>query len=148
VRVQVEHPDAATDGLLLCWCDLDLRDGGIEAGETEEPCDARSKFTPTGAAGRCTAVRINIERIRRLLQREDIRIRVLIDGDFIRGEYDGDPKLLRALDADHLPRNDAPLPQTPQPGVDPEWLQMGDKRSSGDGIEGGLFVSWFSLRRG
>jgi hypothetical protein len=148
VRVQVEHPDAATDGLLRCWCDLDLRNGGIEPGRTEEACQARSKFTATGPAGRCTAVRINLRSIERLLGREGVRLRVLIDGDFIRGEYGGDAKMLRALDADHLPRNDAPPPAPPQSGVVPEWLHTGDKRASGDGIEGGLFVSWFTLRRG
>jgi hypothetical protein len=147
IRVQVEHPDRETQGLLQCWCDLNLREGGIEPGETEVKCQADTPFAPTGAA-RCRAVRIRLRGIERLLERGPVRIRVLIDGDFIRGEHH-DNGALRALDADHLPRDDtAPLPAIAPPGVDPDWLQTGDKRLTGDGIEGGLFLSWFTLRRG
>jgi hypothetical protein len=146
IRVQVRHADPQFGGLLQCWCDLNLNDGGIVPGETEVKCQARSKFTQSGA-DRVHAVAIGLRGIEKLLEPGSVRIRVLIDGDFIRGEHH-DNGALRALDADHLPRDDtAPLPAIAPPGVVPDWLEIGDKRMTGDGIEGGLFVSWFTLRR-
>jgi hypothetical protein len=53
--------------------------------------------------------------------RPGMRVRVLVNGDFIR-DFDG-----RGVDADHLPK----------------WLP---DRRTGDGVEGGMFESWFSVR--
>ncbi len=59
-------------------------------------------------------------------------MRVILESDFIRGKHLTTGKL-RALDGDHLPTVDAGSPPNPS------WLQPGDKRSSGDGVEGGDF---------
>jgi hypothetical protein len=74
-----------------------------------------------------------------------VRLQVIIDGDFIRGVHRRSGQL-RALDADHLPKLRVPSPPgPPNPGEVPEWMQPGDDRFSGDGIEGGTFRSWFEL---
>ena len=66
---------------------------------------------------------------------------MILRSDFIRGKHLKTGEL-RALDGDHVPKIDAALP--PNPG----WLQPNDKRSTGDGIEGGTFESWFSVTVG
>ncbi|WP_413935784.1 YncE family protein [Nitrospira sp. BLG_1] len=133
-----------------CWCDLSLNDRLI-GGRIEKKCDARSKFTPgPTAGGRVTALRIQLPT--NLLNLAEtgpnklaLRVHIIIDGDFIRGEHHK-TKELRALDGDHLPKlKDPSPPGPPSPGEVPEWMQPGDDRFSGDGVEGGTFRSWFDI---
>jgi hypothetical protein len=137
------------DVLEWCWCDLSLNDR-LVVGRTERPCDARSTFTP-GADGNGMVRALRIELPGNLFNllppTADIgvRLQVIIDGDFIRGVHRRSGQL-RALDADHLPKLRVPSPPgPPNPGEVPEWMQPGDDRFSGDGIEGGTFRSWFEL---
>ena len=91
-----------------------------------------------------------VDQLRELADAQGLlRLRVIVKGDFIRGAYKGDIENLRALDGDHLPKVDPPSPPgPPQPGVVPQWMTTGDGRFSGDGVEGGTFESWFTVRFG
>lgn len=137
--------------LQWCWCDLSLNDR-LVGGRIERECDARSKFTPgPDANDMVTALRIQLPT--NLLNLAEtgtgklaLRIHIIIDGDFIRGVHHK-TKELRALDGDHLPKLKNPSPPgPPSPGESPEWMQLGDNRFSGDGIEGGTFTSWFDIK--
>jgi hypothetical protein len=120
-------------------------------GQIEKECDARSKFTPgPDASGMVTALRIQLPS--NLLNLASpgadlvLRIHIIIDGDFIRGVHHK-TKQLRALDGDHLPKLKTPSPPgPPSPGEVPIWMQPGDDRYSGDGVEGGTFRSWFDIK--
>lgn len=140
IRVQARHPDTQFDGLFQCWCDLDLTEG-IEPGRLAQRCRADSGFTRgLDTRGQATAVRVIPARLQQLVGIGAAQLRVLVNGDFIRGRHLRNG-VLCALDADHLPKPDAA-------GGPPDWLQPGDDRVSGDGIEGGTFESWFTVVRG
>jgi hypothetical protein len=140
IRLQVARRDREVEGLLRCWCDLDLSNG-IERGRLVEDCRTEFGFLPElEADGMVTAVRIRPSRLAELISQDPLECRILIDGDFIRGIHRGS-NALRALDADHIPKPD-------RPGEPPDWLRPGDPRVSGDGVEGGTFTSWFTVRRG
>lgn len=151
VRVSVGRFRVEQDVLQWCWCDLSLNDRLI-GGRIEKECDAQSKFTPgPDADGMVTALRIQLPS--NLLNlatagaaNQALRIHIIIDGDFIRGVHHK-TKQLRALDGDHLPKLKNPSPPgPPSPGEVPEWMQPGDDRYSGDGVEGGTFRSWFDIK--
>jgi hypothetical protein len=149
IHVQVRTPDERFGNQLLCWCDLNLDDdSGIVAGQLAASCDVKSKFTPGAVGGMANAVLIRPRTLNRIVDGIDgpVWLRVFINGDFVRGVHHKSGEL-RALDADHLPKLSPPSPPfAPQPGTAPEWLQPGDKRFTGDGIEGGLFESIFRVR--
>jgi hypothetical protein len=140
IRLQVARRDPELEGLLRCWCDLDLADV-IQPGRLESQCRADSEFVagPDGA-GMARAVRIRPPGLTVLISQGRLDCRLLIDGDFIRGIHLRSGEL-RALDADHIPKPDGT-------GAPPDWLRPGDPRVSGDGVEGGTFTSWFTARRG
>ncbi|MEF7616360.1 hypothetical protein V4F39_20765 [Aquincola sp. MAHUQ-54] len=129
---------------MLCWCDLDLRDR-LDLGRVAERCQARA-FERSGDPF-VDALRIRLPGNLGFLSDDGLlRLRVLVKGDFVRGRHQRTGEL-RALDGDHLPTLEPRSPPgPPQPGVRPEWLQPGDKRHSGDGIEGGTFESWFDVK--
>jgi hypothetical protein len=152
IRVLVRHPDERLGTVLECWCDYNLENdktGVIEPGHVEVDCNSKSKFTPgADPAGMATAVQLTLRKIRDVAASTGgtASLRVLINGDFVRGVHRKTLQL-RALDADHLPKLDPPSPPgPPQPGVTPDWMQIGDKRFTGDGIEGGLFESWLDVK--
>jgi hypothetical protein len=131
---------------LWCWCDLVIK---IETGIVQERCNPKSKFEPAKAGTpTVNALRITLpyaSELENLLENSPvrkIRVRILIEGDFIRGVH-RKTKELRALDGDHVPKTDPPIP--PVPGQTPHWMQPGDSRYSGDGVEGGTFESWFDV---
>jgi hypothetical protein len=151
IRVLVRHPDERLGILLDCWCDYNFdnrENGAIEPGRVEVDCNSKSKFTPgADANGMATAVQLTLLRIRQVAASTGgvASLRVLINGDFVRGVHHKTSQL-RALDADHLPKLEPPSPPgPPQPGVTPDWMQTVDKRFTGDGIEGGLFESWLDV---
>ena len=145
IEVQVQRPDDQLDTLVQCWCDLNLNDR-IDRGQVKA-CDIRSFQSGLDGDGFATGVRIQLDLERLLaLGNGRVKLRVVINGDFIRGLHHKNVKELRALDADHLPKVEPPSPPNPpQPGVTPEWIKTGDKRFSGDGVEGGTFLSWFDV---
>lgn len=140
IHLQVARRDPELEGLLRCWCDLDLSDV-IQPGRLEAECRVDSEFIagPDGA-GMARAVRIRPPGLTVLISQGRLDCRLLIDGDFIRGIHRVSGEL-RALDADHIPKPDGT-------GAPPDWLRPGDPRVSGDGVEGGTFTSWFTVRRG
>ncbi|MNT51083.1 hypothetical protein D3C72_1880330 [compost metagenome] len=97
-----------------------------------------------------TAVRIGRRILPEIVENlpfKPVKLRLLVNGDFIRGLHH-DTKQLRALDADHIPKLIPPSPPgPPQPGKVPTWLEPQDERVSGDGIEGGTFESWFTIEQ-
>jgi hypothetical protein len=118
LQFQVEDRDEETG--LTCWCDWTWpREGGLEGLRFDAPCDTRAKATVVPGPF-VEGVRWRPDRKPRPRIRDDVRVRVLLHGDLIR-DKDG-----RAVDGEHLPK----------------WLPG---RRSGDGIEGGLFESWFTL---
>lgn len=129
---------------LMCWCDLDLADR-LDPGNTEETCNAKTFFRSGDPM--VTAFRIRLPSTLGLFTDDGlVRIRVVVEGDFIRGVHHKTGELC-AVDADHLPTLEPRSPPgPPQPGVTPEWLQPVDKRHTGDGIQGGRFVSWFDVK--
>lgn len=126
---------------LWCWCDLSLR-GWLSGGDVEEEGNASSTFS-SKTTNTITALQIRFpeDLFLSLLKgdgvKNGLRIQIIIEGDFIRGKHRGDDRLC-ALDGDHLPELD---------GLDgmPKWLQPGSRRRSGDGVEGGTFISWFDI---
>lgn len=142
IRLQARRPDPETGGLLQCWCDLEMPQDAITPGDTETHCDSTSAFKVVGPTGDARAVRIQVG-VDRLFAQQifSIDMRLLIQGDFIRGRH-LKTKAWRALDADHLPKPDPSQP----PGALPVWMSPGAKILSGDGVEGGTFESWFNLR--
>jgi hypothetical protein len=136
---------------LWCWCDLDLNNF-LFGGQIEQPCNALSTFSPAAAQGDMVdALQIQLpENLMNLADRESrpaLRIHIIINGDFIRGVH-RNSKELRALDGDHLPKFRTPSPPGPplSAGEEPEWMETGGQRFSGDGIEGGTFESWFDIQ--
>lgn len=148
VRVQVAARENRRDVLLLCFCDLDL-DDRLRGGHIERKCDARSAFTADpDPNAEVDALEIVLPGNLAKLARESplLRLRILINGDFIRGRH-AKTREWRALDADHIPKTRIPSPPgPPSPGELPEWIQPGDARFSGDGVEGGTFESWFDVK--
>jgi hypothetical protein len=151
VRVRVGRYRDEQDLPLWCWCDLYLDNELLMGGRIEQECDARSGFAAgPDADGMVNALRIrlpaNLVSLAATEFKLALRIHIVIDGDFIRGEH-RKTKELRALDGDHLPKLKIPGPPgPPSPGEEPQWMQPGDKRYSGDGIEGGTFESWFDIK--
>jgi hypothetical protein len=147
IQVLVAQPNENLG--LLCWCELNLEDS-IQPGDLEKSCVIDSPFTHKEAANAMVnAVRLRLRALEGLLKsaRGQLKLRVKINGDFVRGFHLKKTKELRALDADHVPKLDPPSPpHAPQPGIAPEWMQRGDGRHSGDGIEGGTFDSWFTVK--
>jgi hypothetical protein len=143
VFVQIGYYDSQHGELpFFCWCDLDLTKL-IDKGKTRVACVAQG--FQKSATPMVRALRITLPNLLAAMKVQQLRVRVVIKGDFIRGVHHktGD---LRALDADHLPKVDPPAPPNPpQPGVVPDWMQLGDHRFSGDGVEGGIFESWFDV---
>lgn len=147
IRVSIGRPRDEQGVPLWCWCDLSLNDR-LVGGRIEKSCDAESKFSPGPDVDEMvTALRIQLPTNLLNLATEganpSLRIQITIDGDFIQGEHHK-TKDLRALDGDHEPKTSPPLP--PVTGQTPKWMQMGDDRYSGDGIEGGTFRSWFDIK--
>jgi hypothetical protein len=121
------------------------------SGRIGEECNAGSNFTPgPDSNGMVTALRIqlpaNLLKLATPGANLALRIHIIIDGDFIRGVHHK-TKQLRALDGDHLPKLRVPSPPGPaSPNEVPEWMEPGDRRYSGDGVEGGTFRSWFDIK--
>ena len=146
VQVRVGRRRVDQDVPLWCWCDLDLDDRLI-GGQIQERCEARSSFAPgADPEGMVTAFQIRLPgNLTNLAREATLRLQILIQGDFIRGLH-RQTKELRALDADHLPKISNPSPPgPPNPAEEPTWMETGDDRYSGDGIEGGTFESWFDI---
>jgi hypothetical protein len=146
VRVQLKTRHGAVDDdkvALACWCDLEVT---VHGGRVDKSCDATSRFE-SSRAQEVTAVRITLPDLDDLVQHtKGLELRVLIEGDFIRGRHRVNQKSWRALDADHLPRADAGMPpQTSNDIKDVDWLQPQDDRVTGDGVDGGTFESYFSI---
>ena len=151
VQVRVGRFRSEQDVPLWCWCDLSLNDR-LSGGQIQKRCEARSKFQDgPDPGGMVTALRIqlpsNLMNLADRQSRPALRIHIIINGDFIRGVHQKS-KELRALDGDHLPKFSTPIPPGPPPpaGEVPEWMEQGDQRFSGDGIEGGTFESWFDIQ--
>jgi DNA-binding beta-propeller fold protein YncE len=105
----------------VCWCSP--RNIEIQGGNFDEKCKVQSPFKKIDNPN---------EKVNGLIiDLKDSKfptptiLRVLIDGDFIRGIHQSSGEL-RGGDFDHLP----------------PWLP---KRRTGDGIEGGTFESWFRV---
>jgi hypothetical protein len=148
VRVQVAAPELQGDVPLLCFCDLDLRER-LSGGKLEKHCDALSAFSPeANPAAEVNALEIRLPANLANLAKEKkfLRLRILVNGDLVRGRHNKTGEW-RAVDADHLPKTKIPSPPgPPSPGEMPEWMQQGDDRFSGDGVEGGTFESWFDVK--
>jgi len=112
-------------GKLTSWEEMEIQ---ITPGDFTTVGKTSSPFT-SSAATQANGVQINIS-VTVFRQLEQLKpppgeIRVVLKGDFIR---DGTAKQ-HAVDGDHLP----------------PWLP---KRPTGDGIEGGTFESWFTIKLG
>lgn len=151
VQVRVGRFRSEQDVPLWCWCDLSLR---LSGGQIDEDCVASSNFKEeTNPGAMVNALQIGLPK--NLLNLADpqsqpaLRIHIIINGDFIRGIHK-ESKELRALDGDHLPKFSIPSPPAPPlpAGEVPEWMEQGDQRFSGDGVEGGTFESWFDILSG
>lgn len=147
VHVLVSRPETVEGVPLTCFCDLNLGDS-IRGGFIERRCDARSKFTAASnnPNEEVDALQIVLPTtLGNLLQNGQVRLRVLINGDFIRGRHAKTGEW-RAVDADHIPKIKQPSPPgPPSPGEMPLWMEPADPRYSGDGVEGGTFESWFDI---
>lgn len=147
VRVQAARPESREGVSLTCYCDLVL-ENALRGGFVERKCDARSPFKgESDPDAEVDALEISLPRtIASLAQNGIVRLRILINGDFIRGRH-AKTKEWKAVDADHIPKTRVPSPPgPPSPGELPEWMEHGDFRHSGDGVEGGTFESWFDLK--
>jgi hypothetical protein len=147
IRVQARPLDQQAGGPLQWWYDLDLENnkfGKIEPGRLETDCDSASKFTTVDGTAMATAVQLTLLKFNSVTRRR-ARLRVLINGDFVRGIHHKSGEL-RALDADHLPKLYRPSPPgLPRSGEKPRWMERGDERYTGDGVEGGMFESVFEV---
>jgi hypothetical protein len=115
IAILGDHRDDHTG--LTCWCEVSIR---IEPLVLDTRCEINAGFHVAQPAETVvTGVRIRPGSDTHLFG----RCRVVVKGDFIRDSSSKE----RALDADHLP----------------PWLLR--KGKSGDGIEGGIFESWFDL---
>ncbi|GGJ24233.1 hypothetical protein [Neoroseomonas lacus] len=117
-EVQVQVPD--TQQRVICWCNWDSE--VIQGLILEQRCRPEVGFA-TSPGPLVDAVRWRPNGLPPAIFQGQGWVRVLLHGDHIRDENG------RALDGNHLP----------------PWLPA---RPSGDGIQGGLFESWFQLRRG
>jgi len=125
------NDDAAI--LRNCWCEVRGRAFGVKL---EQFCELPRRdqplvAVPAGSTCNAAVYLIEIEVLRKLLslmRGRGLRMRVQFSGDLVRESINiaGAMRHL-AVDANHLP----------------PWLP---KRPTGDGIEGGLFDSWFRLR--
>jgi DNA-binding beta-propeller fold protein YncE len=112
------------------WPELELN---IEPGMFAKTGDVNSAFTPTPAKPEVNGVRFRAtfngwtgtqQEFHHLF--DNRRYRVRLDGDKIRDARPPDEGPQRALDADHI-----------APGL--------PSRATGDGIQGGTFLSWFEV---
>lgn len=113
-----------------CFCDVDIAiEPGVHRGllrgvTFKEKCNVKSDFTPEqpGATTLVTGAQFLPDPIF-----VPGVYRVVIHGDYIRDDRDhrDPPEQARAVDANHLP----------------PWLPK--RPATGDGVEGGTFVSWF-----
>ena len=116
--MQVQVPDKAQG--VTCWCNWDSE--VIEGLFLEERCRPEAGFS-TSTGPLVDAVRWRPGGLPSAVLEGQGWVRVLLHGYHIRDEKG------RAVDGNHLP----------------PWLPS---RPTGDRIEGGLFESWFQLRRG
>jgi DNA-binding beta-propeller fold protein YncE len=109
---------------LISWCEVPIQ---LVPGNFSPVGNVAGTFTPGAVAGLANGVAFFASQrdTQALLQaiKTQKPLHLLIKGDFIR---DSSPKQ-RGLDGNHLP----------------PWVP---KRPSGDGIEGGTFESWFTLK--
>lgn len=106
-----------------CWCELKTeRIVGLLA---KTPCSFDGEVEATDNPEKdVDGILIELDNLDRIIEAA-MELRIEIRGDFIRGQHlNGD---WRALDADHLP----------------PWLP---DRKSGNGVEGGVFESWFQVK--
>lgn len=118
-----------------CWCDARLQ--GLRGLHLNEQCNIskgiKKEFDPIAEpTAEVDGLKVKLD-IKFLLSMQALStLRVLVNGDFIRGKHRKTGERV-GLDADHLP----PWLSTPASPPDTK---------TGDGIEGGTFESWFSLK--
>ena len=129
--VQVLGPSAGRG--VTCWCEIApklLRAVHVKLAfkpNGTATIDLTSIAPPT-AANPANAIQIILSNIPASPATQGgVTLRVVVNGDFIRSK-DG-KGVVRGADIDHLP----------------EWLP---NRLTGDGIEGGVFISWFQVKQG
>ncbi len=122
IRLLVEHFE--NDNQLTCWCEPDIELSGVIF---EQRCNLEFGFgTENDPNAEVNGVQILLSN-RGIIQR-GMRVRVLINGDFIRGRHLATGEF-RGGDFNHLP----------------PWLP---NTRTGDGVEGGTFESWFTIEQG
>jgi hypothetical protein len=117
---------------LTCWCELSLKAlrpvhvkfSAVNPNGTAV-IDMASIAAPT-AANPANAIQAVISQLPAVAEGQRMILRVVVNGDFIRSKDANG--VIRGADIDHLP----------------EWLP---KRLTGDGIEGGVFMSWFEVQQ-
>jgi DNA-binding beta-propeller fold protein YncE len=127
--VQVLGPSAGR--ATTCWCEIATKQlRAVNVKLTFNPngtasIDLSTISAPT-AAKPANAIQIILSNIPASPATQgNVTLRVVVNGDFIRSKDANG--VVRGADIDHLP----------------EWLP---KRLTGDGIEGGVFVSWFQVK--
>jgi len=115
LEIQVQDPDGRNG--LVCWCNWPSE--MIEYLIFNTPCKPDKGAEATGNHF-VDGVRWMPREAPPILRQGGWRVRVLLHGDLV-SDKDG-----RAVDGNHLP----------------PWLP---KRRSGDGVEGGMFESWFEV---
>lgn len=125
IRVLIE--ESGTEAQRRCWCEARLKD--LIGVHFNELCNSN----PEAGFERENDPAAEVSGVLIQLDNPDLiplgsNVRVLINGDFIRGRHltKGD---LRGGDFDHLP----------------PWLP---NNRTGDGVEGGTFESWFTVEQG
>jgi hypothetical protein len=126
VQVRDDHTVRDAGGNLItlsCWCEVG---GTVGPGDFSTVGNALSAFTlaPVGFVGFVNGVNVDGANLR------EGDYRVLLKGDYVRDQKK------QGVDANHVPPW---VPFPPNPVQIPTY-------SSGDGAEGGLFESWFSLK--
>lgn len=118
LEVQVEIPDE--ENRVFCWCNWPSK--SIDGLVFEVPCHPEIGVGRSGEP-LVDGVRWLPDGLPAIVERRGARIRVLLHGDQVRDDKG------RGLDGNHLP----------------PWVP---DRRSGDGVEGGLFESWFTVVHG
>jgi hypothetical protein len=122
-----------------CFCTPLGRDNEqlVVTGGHIEPCNPGEQFEPeTDPLKLVNAVRIRLAAEVFRVLRPGSAVHVVVQGDFIRGRHHKTGEL-RAVDGNHMP------PWLPQRLL-PDGVRAGQP-GSGDGIEGGVFESWFLI---
>ncbi len=117
LEVQVEMPDERNG--VICWCNWQPKI--IEGLTFNQRCDLELGFDQTNAP-LVDGVRWLASNVPPRLAQQGGRVRILLHGDHVRDDKD------RGVDGNHLP----------------PWVPL---RKSGDGVEGGMFESWVTVRR-